>query len=134
MQSSSQKLQSADEIQALRQQAGKWLRTLREQAGLSQRDLAKAVGLEYYTFISQLEAGRGRVPPAQYHGFAQALGIPVRDFVYGLMRYYDPLTFEILFEDGAGEAGMGSSNDNSSVVELAARVARLETLLESQAK
>ncbi len=65
--------QSTAEIQMLRQQAGRWLRALRERAGMSQRELAKAVGFEYYTFISQLEGGRGRLPPAQYLAFAEAL-------------------------------------------------------------
>ena len=46
----------------LRKQAGKWLRLRREKLGLSQRELAKRVKIDYYTFISQIEAGRGRVP------------------------------------------------------------------------
>src|SRR5690606_25932830 len=49
-----------EEVQVLRKQAGRHLRNLREQAGLTQRELAAAVGFEYYTFISQLEGGRGR--------------------------------------------------------------------------
>lgn len=120
---------STDETAALRQQAGKWLRTLREEAHLSQRDLAKAVGIEYYTFISQIESGRGRLPPAQYAAFAKALGVPARDFVLGLMQYYDSLTYEILF--GAADTTEAPvSNDNQSVAALAARIAKLETLLE----
>jgi transcriptional regulator with XRE-family HTH domain len=90
---------SAKDTQDLRQEAGVWLRQLREQAGLSQRDLATAIGAEYYTFISQLETGRGRLPPDKYAIWAKAVGIPTRDLVKRLMRYYDPVTYAILFDD-----------------------------------
>jgi transcriptional regulator with XRE-family HTH domain len=100
MYSNPQKL-SAKDTQDLRQEAGVWLRELREQAGLSQRDLATAIGAEYYTFISQLETGRGRLPPDKYEIWAKAVGIPTRDLVKRLMRYYDPVTYAILFDDAA---------------------------------
>lgn len=90
---------SATDVQDLRREGGRWLRELRDRAGLSQRDLATLVGAEYYTFISQLETGRGRIPPDRYAQWAQALGVDVRDFVRDLMRYYDPLTHDILFGD-----------------------------------
>jgi transcriptional regulator with XRE-family HTH domain len=84
-------------VQDLRRAGGTWLRTLREQCGLSQRDLARLVGAEYYTFISQLETGRGRVPPDRYRAWASALNIDARTFVTQLLSYYDPVTYEILF-------------------------------------
>src|SRR5215475_3405800 len=83
----------------LRVEAGQWLRELREKRGLSQRELAQKVGAEYYTFISQLESGRGRIPPDRYLDWAQALGVEPRRFVCTLMQYYDPVTHAILFED-----------------------------------
>jgi len=88
---------SAAEVQDLRREGGRWLKELRERAGLSQRELAAKVGAEYYTFISQLETGRGRIPPDRYTQWAEALSVPARDFVQELMRYYDPLTHGILF-------------------------------------
>jgi transcriptional regulator with XRE-family HTH domain len=72
---------------------------MREQRGLSQRDLAKLVGAEYYTFISQLEMGRGRVPPDRYKLWTDALGIAPRVFVKTLLQYYDPITYGMLFDD-----------------------------------
>lgn len=81
----------------LRGNAGTWLRELRERRGLSQRDLAAKVGAEYYTFISQLETGRGRIPPDRYLAWADALEIAPREFVHRLMSYYDPVTYGILF-------------------------------------
>ena len=94
---------SSELTQKLRNQAGAWLRELREKRGLSQRELAARVGAEYYTFISQLETGRGRIPPDRYLIWAHALGIDEREFVRTLMSFYDPVTYGILF-DQADEA------------------------------
>lgn len=85
------------EIQILRRSAGRWLKQKREEQNLSQRQLSDILGLEYYTFISQLETGRGRIPPDRYVDWAKALGMEPREFVYSIMRYYDPITFSILF-------------------------------------
>ncbi|MBR0793518.1 helix-turn-helix transcriptional regulator [Bradyrhizobium manausense] len=84
--------------QELRSEAGRWLRDLRELRGLSQRDLASLVGTRYFTFISAIEGGRGRVPPDRYLVWAKALEVQPREFVHRLMSYYDPITFGILFE------------------------------------
>jgi hypothetical protein len=65
------------------------------------------VGAEYYTIMSQLEAGRGRIPPDHYLIWAHALGIDTREFVRALTSYYDPLTYGILFDQG------GSVNPNT---------------------
>ena len=81
----------------LRRQAGAWLRELRTGHNLSQRDLARLVGVEYYSFIAQLEAGRGRVPPDRYETWARALGVNVQAFTRRLMAYYDPVTYKLLF-------------------------------------
>jgi transcriptional regulator with XRE-family HTH domain len=96
MYSNPQKLSSIGVVQ-LRREAGLWLRELREARGLSQRKLADRVGAEYYTFISQLESGRGRIPPDRYSLWAEALGVEPRRFVRTLLRYYDPVTHGILF-------------------------------------
>lgn len=90
---------AADEhVAELRREAGQWLKRLREAKGVSQRDLAETVGIEYYTFISQVESGKGRIPPDRFRDWAGALGVPAREFVTKLMRYYDPVTYRILFE------------------------------------
>jgi transcriptional regulator with XRE-family HTH domain len=92
---------SAKLTQQLRNQAGEWLRELREHRGLSQRQLAHKVGTEYHTFISQVENGRGRIPPDGYLVWANALGIEPREFARALMSYYDPATYNIIFGDGS---------------------------------
>lgn len=81
----------------LRNEAGRWLRELREKRGLSQRDLAARIGSKHYTFISSLEAGRGRIPPDRYLAWAEALDVDPKEFVHRLMSYYDPVTYGILF-------------------------------------
>ena len=90
---------SASEVQDLRREGGRWLKELREGVGLSQRQMAALVGAEYYTFISQLETGRGRIPPDRYCDWARAFGLPEKAFVQNLMKFYDPTTYAILFED-----------------------------------
>lgn len=95
---------SDPDVQELRRAGGTWLRGLREKCGLSQRELARLVGAEYYTFISQLETGRGRVPPDRYRVWASALQVDPKLFVKQLLSYYDPITFGILFGDQEEDA------------------------------
>ena len=91
-------------VQELRRSAGLWLKELRERRSLSQRQMAKLVGAEYYTFISQLETGRGRIPPDRYREWAAALQVEPAEFVRTLMKYYDPVTHDILFNTSAARA------------------------------
>ena len=65
---------SPEEAKEQRAALGVWLKDLREQADLSQRELADKLSLDYYTFISQLENGRGRIPVHRYAEWAEALG------------------------------------------------------------
>lgn len=88
---------STELTQSLRNQAGRWLCELRQNRGLSQRDLAQKVGAKFYTFISQLEHGKGRIPPDRYLIWAVALGVEPREFVGKLMSYYDPVTYDVIF-------------------------------------
>ena len=85
------------ESKKLRMAAGKWLKSLREGQGLTQREVADRVGLRYYTFISQIEGGHGRIPPEQYEAWADALGVDHKTFVRTLMQYYDPHAHRMLF-------------------------------------
>ena len=89
---------AAAQVQELRREGGRWLKERREEVGLSQRQLAEIVGAEYYTFISQLETGRGRIPPDRYRLWAQGLKMSPKDFVRNILRFYDPVTYGILFD------------------------------------
>jgi len=80
--------------------------------GLSQSELAAMVGSDHYSFISQLENGRGRIPPERYEVWSEALGMTGDRFVRELLRYYDPIAHRLLFGDSprapraaAGRAG-----------------------------
>jgi len=119
-----------DDIAALRREAGLWVRGKREAAGLSQRDLADRVGLEHYTFISQIEAGRGRVPPDRYESYALALGIEPRDFAMTMLKFHEPHTYRLLFPQTASAAAPADKGEEKSfIANLAARLARLESKL-----
>jgi len=82
-----------------RAELGSWLKTLREAKGLSQRQLADMLNLDYYTFISQLETGRGKIPSARYRDWATALEQEPKAFMTILLSYYEPEAYELLFGD-----------------------------------
>ena len=103
---------ASHDVKRLRKEAGEWLRSLRERRSLSQRELAQRVGLEYYTFVSQLETGRGRIPPDRYQVWADALGVDAQTFVRQLMRYYDPETYRLLFPDVQSSSPPRADNCN----------------------
>ena len=82
----------------LRKQAGTWLKELRARAGLSQIELAEVLGFKYYTFISQVENGFGRVPTESMDAWAKALGADPSAFARELLFYYEPELHRLLFE------------------------------------
>jgi transcriptional regulator with XRE-family HTH domain len=88
----------APKSEQMRKDAGTWLKGLRSAAGLSQVDLAQKLGLRYYTFISQVENGFGRVPTETMEAWARALGQQPSDFARRLLSYYDPELHRLLFE------------------------------------
>jgi transcriptional regulator with XRE-family HTH domain len=79
-----------------RKQAGIWLKELRAQAGISQVDLARRLNMKYYTFISQVENGFGRVPTESMEAWAEALGVEPGTFARKLISYYDPELYRLL--------------------------------------
>lgn len=90
---------AAPEAKLLRKDAGAWLKALRNRAGLSQVELAHRLGLKYYTFISQVENGFGRVPTEAMERWANALGESPSSFARKLLAFYDPELHRLLFED-----------------------------------
>ena len=87
----------SDEVRTLRRKGGRWLKQLREQRGLSQSQLAAKLGSDHYSFISQLESGKGRVPPERYRDWSEALGLPPNDFARQMISYYEPVLHQLLF-------------------------------------
>jgi transcriptional regulator with XRE-family HTH domain len=89
---------AAPEARHQRKQAGNWLKRLRTDAGLSQVELAGRLGFKYYTFISQVENGFGRVPTESMEAWARALGADPPTFARQLLSFYDPELHRLLFE------------------------------------
>lgn len=116
------KLKDGGDIAELRKEAGVWLRDKRESAGLSQRELATKVGFDYYTFISQIEAGRGKVPSERYEAYSLALNLDPREFAITMLRYNDPHTYALIFGDR-------QQNAKPDVAALEERLRRLEAML-----
>ena len=90
---------AAPEARQQRKQAGAWLKQGRSAVGLSQVELAGRLGLKYYTFVSQVENGFGRVPTESMEAWARALGIKPSAFARQLLSFYDPELHRLLFED-----------------------------------
>jgi cytoskeletal protein RodZ len=88
---------NGEDAKRLRKLVGEYLRASREVQGLTQRELAEKLNLNYYTFISQLESGSGRVPPHLYIQYAEALHIDTQEFTKVMLRHYDPFTYQALF-------------------------------------
>jgi transcriptional regulator with XRE-family HTH domain len=122
-----------DEMLELRRRGGLWLKSLRESAGLSQRDLARLINIEYYTFVSQIEIGRGRIPAEKYALWAKALNIDIHEFIVQVLRYYEPLIYKHLFGSEAGgkkaSAPAASGVDPEKFLALKSEVRELQRLL-----
>lgn len=100
---------AADPVRAaatksLQQEAGRWLKAGREGAGLTQAELAERVGLRYYTFVSQVENGLGRVPIESQGAWAAAIGLDAPEFARTLLRFYEPELHRLLFGEVEDEA------------------------------
>lgn len=81
----------------MRREAGRWLSSKREQAGMTQAQVAEHVGYRYYTFVSQVEGGHGRVPAEHFELWAQAVGIDPQEFTKKLLGFYEPDIYRLLF-------------------------------------
>jgi transcriptional regulator with XRE-family HTH domain len=89
---------SNTQVKMLRKQAGAWLKDLRNRAGLSQMQLAEQLGFKYYTFISQIENGFGRLPTESMEAWARALGVNPSHFAKKLISFYEPELYRLLYE------------------------------------
>jgi len=115
------------EMAERRREAGLWLRQLREDRGFTQRQLAERVGIDYYTFVSQIEAGRGRIPADRYQKWADALEIEPRLFVKNLLRFYEPATYRILFGGSDSDESLPIVEGTSKLLEFPSNVLNLRS-------
>lgn len=87
---------SSREARMLRADAGDYIKRLRIEAELTQRQLSEILGLEYYTFVSQLECGQGRLPPKLWVATANALGQDPKEFSLKMLSFYDPYAHQAI--------------------------------------
>jgi hypothetical protein len=81
----------------MRRDAGRWLSGQREKAGVTQAQVADHVGYRYYTFVSQVEGGHGRVPSEHFELWAQAISVDPQAFAKKLLGFYEPEIYRLLF-------------------------------------
>ena len=92
--------EEADDPKELRRRLGTWLKHRREDAGLTQAELAELLGLRYYSFISQVENGIGRIPQDLYAPWARALRIDNVEFSENVLKHIEPGLHGLLFDSG----------------------------------
>lgn len=88
-----------DPAKELRRRLGRWLKKRREERGMTQADLADALGLRYYSFVSQVENGLGRIPQDLYGPWAAALGLEAPDFGWTVLAHLEPGLYRMLSAD-----------------------------------
>ncbi|MBS7696787.1 MULTISPECIES: helix-turn-helix transcriptional regulator [unclassified Chelatococcus] len=124
------RIQLDEKTKKARQQGGVWLRRLREDAGLSQRDLAKLIDIDFYTFISQVEIGKGRIPPEKYLVWSKALKVDPHEFALNIIKYYNPFLYDLLFPTGArAKAGASAKSSLLDTHGLQEEIRELQRLL-----
>ena len=87
---------SSREARLRRADAGDYIKRLRTDSEMTQRQLADKLNLEYYTFISQMECGQGRLPPKLWADTAIALNQDPKEFGLRMLSYYDPYAYECI--------------------------------------
>ena len=91
-------MKHSSSVKRRRKQAGTWLKGLREQAGLTQMQLADRLGIKYYSFVSQVENGFGRLPNEKMEVWAQTLGVNPSQFAKRLISFYEPKLHRLLYK------------------------------------
>lgn len=92
----SEKSRESEEAREQRRILGRILKTWRENKGLTQADLAEALNLKYYSFISQVENGLGRIPQSLYVPWANALSVDTEAFCWCVLAHVEPSIYEAL--------------------------------------
>lgn len=78
---------------------GLTLRRLRLARDMTQKELSDAAGFRYYTWISQIEIGKGKLASENIRPYAQALGVDPAWLARQIIRAYDPELYRLLCVD-----------------------------------
>lgn len=87
---------TTDPAKQLRRDFGQWLKAHRERRSITQARMAEILGLRYFTFVSQVENGLGRIPQDLYRPWAEALEVEAKDFAAMALAHLEPGLFEML--------------------------------------
>ncbi len=98
---------ASETLKGMRRALGGWLKARREEAGLSQAELAEHLGLRYYSFISQVENGMGRIPQDLYGPWADALEVDRLTFALRVLEHLEPGLHQILYADAGADGRHG---------------------------
>jgi transcriptional regulator with XRE-family HTH domain len=60
-------------------------------------ELAERLGFKYYSFVSQVENGFGRMPTEKIEAWAQTLGVEPTQFAKTLISFYGPELHRLLY-------------------------------------
>lgn len=82
---------------AQRKRAGAWLRGKRSDMGYTQKQLADRLGLEYYTFVSQVENGSAKLSHYQWVDYASALEMEPKEFARVMMFFMMPEIHQMIW-------------------------------------
>ena len=85
------------EAELLRKKAGQYLKGLRKDIGIYQNVLGERLGLEFFTFVSQVERGACQMPPYLVKKWADALGVDQKNIPINIKKYYHPDYHEMIF-------------------------------------
>ncbi len=81
----------------LRQRGGAWFQNKRQSLGLTQLDVSKRLGYDYYTFVAQIESGKGKLPEEHYETVAKLFKMSPQDFAKKQLVFYFPSIFKCLY-------------------------------------
>lgn len=81
----------------MRKRYGAMLREMRQEAGLTQQEVAAHLGYDYYTMVSQIERGLGRIPPEDLPVWASLYRKDPKEFAKLALYWTDPYVYAAIW-------------------------------------
>jgi len=103
-----------ERLREMRRALGRVLKAWREEKGLTQADVAASLGLKYYSFISQVENGIGRIPQTLYGPWADAVGVDRETFAWTALAALEPSLYDLLSHHDPDGRGRLAREDGAS--------------------
>lgn len=77
---------------------GQRMKRFREDLQMTQLDMAQRTDQTYFTFISQVESGKAKIPTRDLPKWAKALQLDTYEFAKSYLKAVDQHLFEAMFE------------------------------------